>query len=169
MFVFLSALGASLDGFIIGLSLKLSHQNFSKKNMVTFLIGNFILYFLALFLYSAFHFHFVNRFLSTVLYLLLAYLTWRDQGEDIKERFSQSLSFSKCLLLVFTHCIDGTLVSLSFVYEYSIPFLVILFSMMSFFILLIGYYFAHLFKNPKKSNLFGALLFVLLAILNQFF
>lgn len=169
MFVFLSAFGASLDGFIIGLSLKLSHQKFSKMNMITFLIGNFILYSLALVLYSTFHFHFVTRFISTLLYLLLALLTYHDRKEEIENRFSQVLSFKRCLLLVFTHCIDGTLVSLNFVYEYSIPFLVFLFSMMSFFILLFGYYFAHLFPNPKKSNLFGALLFVLLAILNQFF
>ena len=72
-------------------------------------------------------------------------------------------------MLIFTHSLDGTLVSLSFVYDYSSLFLILLFSFMSILILLCGYYFGSLFSIKKRNRYIGALLFILLAILNQFF
>ena len=53
MFVFFSAFVASLDGFIIGLSLRLSNIKFSNKNIFLFLLGNIIIYSLAIFAYYA--------------------------------------------------------------------------------------------------------------------
>ena len=73
MFVLLSSFVASLDGFIIGLSLKLSGVKISKQNMVTFLFGNLFIYSFAILAYTFFHFQFITNFVSTILYLILAY------------------------------------------------------------------------------------------------
>lgn len=169
MFVFFSAFVASLDGFIIGLSLRLSNIKFSNKNIFLFLLGNIIIYSLAIFAYTFFHFQFVTTLVSTILYFILAYFTFIDSEEIDTYQEGQILSFGKLLLLILTHSLDGTLVSLSFVYDYSIFFLVLLFSFMSITILLIGYYFGKLFRMKKKNRYIGSILFVLLAILNQFF
>lgn len=168
MFVFLSAFVASLDGFIIGLSLKLSGVKILKKNILLFLLGNIFIYSTAILTYTFFHFQFVTNFVSTILYLILAYLSFSDDN-NLNHISDKVLSFSKWILLIFTHSLDGMLVSLSFVYEYSAIFLIFLFSIMSILILLCGYYFGRIFSTQKKSNYIGALLFVLLAILNQFF
>lgn len=169
MFVIFSALVASLDGFIIGLGLRLANISFSKQNILFFFLGNIIIYSCAIFFYSFFQFQFVTNFVSTILYLILAYLSFRDNEEIQTFEENKKLSFGKLLLVIITHCMDGTLVSLSFVYEYPAIFLVLLFSIMSISILLIGYYFGNLFKIEKKNRYIGAFLFLLLAILNQFF
>lgn len=168
MFVLLSSFVASLDGFIIGLSLKLSGVKISKQNMVTFLFGNLFIYSFAILAYTFFHFQFITNFVSTILYLILAYFTFAED-EKLNQVNDKTLSFGKWIMLIFTHSLDGTLVSLSFVYDYSSLFLILLFSFMSILILLCGYYFGSLFSIKKRNRYIGALLFILLAILNQFF
>ena len=111
----------------------------------------------------------MTTLVSTILYFILAYFTFIDSEEIDTYQEGQILSFGKLLLLILTHSLDGTLVSLAFVYDYSIFFLVLLFSFMSITILLIGYYFGKLFRMKKKNRYIGSILFVLLAILNQFF
>ena len=111
----------------------------------------------------------MTTLVSTILYFILAYFTFIDSEEIDTYQEGQILSLGKLLLLILTHSLDGTLVSLSFVYDYSIFFLVLLFSFMSITILLIGYYFGKLFRMKKKNRYIGSILFVLLAILNQFF
>ena len=169
MLVFLSAFVASLDGFIIGLSLRLSNIKFSKRNGIFFLLGNIFIYSLAIFSYTYFHFQFVTTLVSTILYLILAYFTFMDSEEINTYENMQNLSFGKLILLILTHSLDGTLVSLSFVYDYSMLFLILLFSFMSISILLFGYYFGILFKFKKKNRYIGSILFILLAFLNKFF
>ncbi|MCI8575020.1 MAG: hypothetical protein HFI09_00960 [Bacilli bacterium] len=169
MFVFFSAFVASLDGFIIGLGLRLSHIKFSKKDILLFFLGNVIIYSFAIFAYTFFHFRFVTTLVSTILYLVLAYFTFIDSEEINTYEECHNLTFGKLALLILTHSLDGTLVSLGFVYDYSLFFLVLLFSTMSIGILLFGYYFGRLLKTKKKNRYIGSILFVLLAILNQFF
>jgi len=164
----LSSFVASLDGFLIGFSLKLSKTKVSWFDFLLIFFINILLYSFVLNLYLFWNFHFVTKFISTILYLILAYFSYHNQGEMI-ESHHKKLSFWSCFLLALTHSLDGTLVSLGFVYAYAIWQIVLLFSFMSVFILGIGYYFAHLFPNPKKSHLISALLFLILAFLNQFF
>lgn len=166
MFVLFSALVASLDGFVIGLSLRLSNVSFSKRDILIFLLGNIVIYSLAILAYTFFQFQFVTTYVSTFLYFLLAYLSFQDSEELASYDEHKFLSLGKLFLLICTHSLDGTLVSLSFAYEYSIFFLVALFSIMSISILLFGYYFGYLFHLKKRNRYIGSFLFLLLAFLN---
>lgn len=163
LMIFFSAFVASLDGFFIGLSLKFGNITLRKQDILFFLIGNLMIYSLFLFSYSFFQFHFFTDYISFLLYLFLAYLYFFDTKET-PSFTNHSLSISTFFLLLVSHSIDGTLVALSNVYDYSVWFLVFLFSFMSLFILLVGYYFGSLFPNFKHSNWICAILFLLLAL-----
>lgn len=165
MFLILNSIVASLDGLIIGVGLRLSHVSLSKKNIFILFWGSILIYSLFLFFYSVFHFSFMTKFISTCLYLFLA---WRSFKEEHKV-YDKNLSFFECVLLTLTHSLDGTLISLNFVYVYTIPLIVCIFSLSSILVLLFGYYGTCLFKNIKNSHFISAILFLLLAIINQFF
>lgn len=166
MFLFLNSIAASLDGLIIGIGLRLSHIKLSKINMLTIWLGNFLIYALFLFLYYYFKLTFMTKTITTILYLFLAYHAWQNKETfHMKER---TLSLLSCLILTLTHSLDGTIVSLSFVYQYHILHICCIFSGMSLLILLIGYYFAKIFKEQKKENYISTFLFLLLAFINQF-
>lgn len=166
MFLLLNAIVASLDGLIIGIGLQLAKVKLNKSNILTIFIGNFLIYTLFLTLYYYLGLSFMTKTISTILYLILA---WRSLKEDENKKYSEKLKFLECIFLTISHSLDGTLVSLNFVYTEPIFKIVSYFSIASILILLIGYYFASLFQNIKKSNYISATLFLLLAICNQFF
>lgn len=166
MFLLINSIVASLDGLIIGIGLRLSNVKVNKTNILTILIGNFLIYTLFLTLYYSFQFTFMTKTISTILYLFLAY---RSLKEETKKEYQEKLKFWECILLTLSHSLDGTLISLNFVYTEPMIKIVTYFSLSSLLILLIGYYFASVFKNNKKSNYWSAFLFLLLAIINQFF
>lgn len=166
MFLLLNSIAASLDGLIIGIGLRLASIKLSKTNMLIIWLGNFLIYALFLFLYYFFKLTFMTKSITTILYLVLAFHAWRNnESFAVKEK---TLGLFSCLLLTLTHSLDGTIVSLSFVYQYSILHICCIFSGMSLIILLIGYYFATLFKSKKKESYISASLFLLLALINQF-
>ena len=165
MFLLINSIVASLDGLIIGIGLRLSNVKVNKTNILTILIGNFLIYTLFLTLYYSFQFTFMTKTISTILYLFLAY---RSLKEETKKEYQEKLKFWECILLTLSHSLDGTLISLNFVYTEPMIKIVTYFSLSSLLILLIGYYFASVFKNNKKSNYWSAFLFLLLAIINQF-
>lgn len=166
MFLFLNAITASLDGLIIGIGLRLANIKIKKQNTLIILIGNLFIYAFFLFLYYYLNLSFMTKGVTTILYILLAWHAFHEQDSlSFKEKF---LSLTDCLVITCTHSLDGTLVSLNFVYQYSIWHIVSVFSIMSLLILLIGYYFAKLFKSSEKQNYVSAFLFLLLAIINQF-
>ena len=165
MFLFLNALVASLDGLIIGISLRLENSKITKENIVTILVGNYIIYSFFLFLYYYFQFTFMTKNITTLLYLILAWNAYRDK--NTLEFKTNTLSFRQCLLITLTHSLDGTIVSLSFVYNYSLIHIITVFSLMSLLILLCGYYFSRIVKI-KKENLISSILFLILAIINHF-
>lgn len=166
MFLILNAIAASLDGLIIGIGLRLAHIKLSKGNMFLIWIGNFLIYALFLFLYYFFKLTFMTKTITTILYLILAIHAWRNEENfHMKE---EKLGLLSCLILTLTHSLDGTIVSLSFVYQYHILYICCIFSIMSLLVLLIGYYFASLFKNKKKESYINTFLFLILALINQF-
>ena len=73
MFLLINSIVASLDGLIIGIGLRLSNVKVNKTNILTILIGNFLIYTLFLTLYYSFQFTFMTKTISTILYLFLAY------------------------------------------------------------------------------------------------
>lgn len=166
MFLILNSIVASLDGLIIGIGLKLAKTKLTKRNIVTILFGNIFIYTLFLTLYYYFHLTFMTKTISTILYLLLACLSFKD---DKNKTYANKLTFLECTLLALTHSLDGTLVSLNFVYNYKLIHIISIFSFSSITLLLIGYYFASIIKHTEKSGTISALLFLLLAIFNQFF
>ncbi len=166
MFLLLNAIVASLDGWIIGIGLRLSNIRLSKKDMFIILIGNFLIYTFFLFLYYYFKFTFMTKTLTSVLYILLGLNSLRN--EEICQFKQNKLSILNCILITLTHSLDGTMISLSFVYNYSILHISSIFCVMSLVILLFGYYFAKILNHSKK-NYIGAFLFFLLALINQFF
>lgn len=166
MFLFLNSLIASLDGLVIGIGLHLSKVKISKTNILIISLGNILIYTFFLTLYYYFHLTFMTKTITTFLYLFLA---WKALKEEKQKNYKEKLSLGECILLTFTHCLDGTLISLNFVYTEPIIKIVLYFSLSSILILLIGYYFAKILKDIKKSNRISAILFFLLAIINQFF
>lgn len=165
MFLLLNALVASLDGLIIGIGLRLANISLTKKNILIILLCNIFIYTFFLILYYYFKLTFMTKTISTILYLFLA---WRSFKEEEHSNYAEKLNTLECIILSFTHSLDGTILSLNFVYIYNLLIVVGIFSFMSIFILLIGYYFSTFFKNIKKSNYISSLLFILLAIINQF-
>lgn len=166
MFLLLNAIVASLDGLIIGIGLRMSYVQLSKKDMLIIFIGNLFIYTFFLTLYYFFKFTFMTQTLTTILYIILGLNSLRT--EESYQFKQNKLSILNCLLITLTHSLDGTMVSLSFVYNYKILHIVLVFSVMSLSILLLGYFFAKIF-NTSKKNYISAFLFFLLAFLNQFF
>lgn len=165
MFLLLNAFIASIDGFIIGSSLRFSHIKLTKSNIIAFFFGNVLIYFFSLFLYYYFHLTFMTKNISTILYLLLAFHSLKE--EETPE-FSKKLTKVNFLLLILTHSLDGTIVSLNFVYNYSLYWITFIFSFFSIFLLLAGYYSSKKIKEIKNSHYLSFFLFLLLAILNYF-
>lgn len=166
LFLFLNAIVASLDGLIIGIGLRFSNIELSKKNIFIIFIENILIYTFFLFLYKYFHFTFMTKNITTLLYLFLAWNSFHNEDSiEIKE---QKLNFITCSFITLTHSLDGTIVSLSFAYNYALLYICCIFSILSVLILLIGYYFAKQFKNCKKGNYLSTILFVILALINHF-
>jgi len=167
MMLVFSSFVASIDGFLIGISLKFMKQNLTIRNLSILFLCNLVLYSLLLSLYSFFQFSFVTKFMATIFYLIFAFLAFREKPEE-EISFTHDLSFVSCIFLTLTHSIDGAFVSLSFVYEYPLWMIIILFSFMAVLLMFLGYFFASQVKHIKKSNYVSGLLFFLLAIFNQF-
>ncbi len=165
MFLLLNSLVASLDGLLIGIGLRLAKSKLSTTNILSIFIGNMMIYTFFLLLYYYFKLSFMTKTISTILYLFLA---WRALKEDEKANYQKKLTLLECCLLTLTHSLDGTIISLNFVYNYPLFEIIALFSFMSVAVLYIGYTFATLFSGIKKANILSALLFILLAIINQF-
>lgn len=162
MFLLLNAFIASLDGILIGTSLKLSKIKLTKINFLLFFIGNILIYFLSLYIYYYFKLTFMNKIISTIFYLLLGFNSLKENNH--KKYYK--LSLIDYLLITITHSLDGTLISLNFVYNYSLIYITIIFSIFSISLLYIGY---KIFKLKfKNSNIISFILFLLLAILNYF-
>ncbi len=166
MFLILNSIVASLDGLIIGIGLRLSHIKLTKSNMFTIFIGNFFVYLFFPSLYYYFKFTFMTKTITTILFLILAIHSWCNQ--ETYTIIKPTLGFLNCILVTLAHSLDGTIISLSFVYQYKILPICCLFSIMSLGILLVGYYFSSIFKNTKKENHMSAFLFLLLALINHF-
>lgn len=167
MFLILNAIAASLDGLIIGISLHLSNIYISKKNTLLIFVENLIFYAFFLFLYSYFHLTFMTKTVTTLLYLFLAFNAFNNKEKENKIE-EKALNVLSCTLLTITHSLDGAIVSLPFVYQYSIILISFIFGLMSITVLLIGYYFTNYFNKTKKKKYIGPLLFIFLAIINQF-
>lgn len=167
MMLLFSSFVASLDGFLIGISLKFMKQDLTFRNISMLFFFNLILYSILLSLYSFFQFNFVTKFIATLFYLIFAFLAFRDKPEE-EISIKRDLSLVSCIFLTLTHSIDGAFVSLSFVYEYPLWVIIFLFSFMAVLLMFMGYFFAGHIKHVKKSNYISALLFFLLAFFNQF-
>lgn len=165
MFILLNALVSSLDGLIIGISLKLSNTKLTFKNYLILFITNTLIYSTIITLYYAFHFKFMTTTITTILYLLLAINAYK---ENHNEEYSKILSIKQTIILAIVHSLDGSVVSLNFVYDYNIIFIILLFSISAILLLILGYLFAKNFKKIKKGNYISTFLFILLAILNLF-
>lgn len=166
MFLLLNALVASFDSLIIGISLKIEKTILNYKNFFILFISNIIIYLIFLKLYLYLNINSMTKTVVTILYLILAYrsLTNNDKNENIKK-----LTVSKTILLALVNSLDGILVSLQFVSSYKILCITTIFSFASILFLIIGYYFAILFKKNIANSFFNSFLFICLAILNQCF
>lgn len=169
MFLLINSLVASLDGLLMGFSLKILKVKLSWKNILIFSFGNLFSYTLVLSFYSYFQLQFMSRIVTTIMYLFLAFLTWKSKEDTQEELTMRSLSFFPCLFLALTHSLDGALVSLSFVYDYSLLIIICCFTIMAVGLFLLGYFCSFPFHYKKKSNIICATLFLLLALFNQFF
>ncbi len=165
MFIFLNALVASLDGLIIGIGLKLAKTKLTMMNKLIIFLTNIFIYSIIIFLYYSLKIKFMTMVITTLLYLFLA---WNAYHTKEDEEYEKSLSIKKTIFIAATHSLDGSIVSLNFVYNYNILFIILLFSFFSILLLICGYMFAKLLSNIKKSNLINALLFLALAIINLF-
>lgn len=157
---------ASLDGLLIGISLKIMQRKISFQNIITLFLGNFFIYCILLSLYYFFAFQFVTKFISTLLYCMLAIFSLCNKEEQ--RNLTKNLSFIHCITLTFTHSIDGALVSIGFVYHYPLWIIILMFSFMAVFLMILGYLLGGRIKGIKKSNYVSALLFFALALSNQF-
>ncbi len=165
MFILLNALVASLDGLIIGIGLKLSKTKLTFTNKLIILLTNVFIYTIIITLYYSLKVKFMTTGITTLFYLFLAWNAYKAQEEDV---FEQKLSIKKTIFIAAAHSLDGSIVSLNFVYNYNFLFIITLFSLASILLLLCGYSFANLLSNIKKSNLINAFLFLALAIINLF-
>ncbi len=164
MLLLLNAIVASLDGIIIGISLKLANAKLTIKNSTILFINNYLIYSAIIFLYCFFNFKFMTPTIATLLYLFLAWHIFKENNDN--NNYDYNLSFKQLFLLSLTHSLDGGIISLNFVYDYSLFIIITTFSTFAIVFLCLGYIFAKSLKQIKKSNLISALLFVLLAILN---
>lgn len=165
MFLLFNAIVASMDGFVMGMGLRLARVKITKGNMIVFLLGNVIIYTFFLFLYRYLQLRIITKFGTTILYLVLSWYAFKNKEES----YPKSLEFKELMLLLLTHSIDGTAISLGFVYSYRLEAIVVSFSLLSVAVLILGYYSVNVFQGFKKTNYISSLLFVLLAIWNQFF
>lgn len=167
MFLFFNAIVASLDGIVIGSIIRLQNRILTKKNILTIFITNLFLYFIFLKLYTYFNFTFMNKIVTSLLYLFFAINNLNEKEElKIKEK---KLNIISCILIALTHSLDGISISLSFTNNYSLNLINIIFSTNSLILLLIGYYFATFFNKYKYSSYISAILFFLLFIFNFLF
>lgn len=167
MFLFFNAIVASLDGVIIGTCLKLMNVYLSRKNIFYIFLTNLIIYTIFLNIYYYLNLTFMTKNVVSILYLCFAFFSFFNKEEiDIKQK---KLNLLSCILLSLTHSLDGVSISLSFVYKVNIIYIIVVFSIFSIILLLIGYYFANIFKKNKKADIINALLFLFLFISNQFF
>ena len=161
----LNAFTSSLDGLIIGISLKLSNTKLNLTNYLIMFITNLLVYSTIITLYYEFHFKFMTTPITTILYLLLAINAFKT---DINEQYEQKLAIKQTIILAIVHSLDGSILSLNFIYSYNILFIILLFSVLAIFLLIVGYFFANNFKKIKKGNYINTFLFIVLAILNLF-
>ena len=166
MFLFLNAIITSLDGFVIGINLKFAKTKLKLYNYLVLIITNMIIYSTIIVIYYIFHFHFMTTLITTIFYLILAWNAYHDSND---QNYEHVLPLKHTILIAIAHSLDGGIVSLNFVYNYSLLKIILLFSLAASILLFIGYLFAHLFKNLKHSNIVSALLFIALAIYNYFF
>lgn len=164
MFILLNAIIASLDGLIMGIGLKLKNIKLNFKHIFIILFINIFIYGLFINIYYYFHLSFMNKNIVTCLYLFLAFnlITTKNNDKDFK-----TLTVKNTCLLALTHSLDGSIISLGFVYKYPNMLIVFIFSLFSISILLLGFYFANIFKNIKNKEFISSSLFILLAILNN--
>ena len=166
MFLLLNSIVASIDGFIIGISLKITKTKLSWKNNLTIFLTNFFIYFTIISCYYFFKFHFMTTYITTFFYLFLA---WSSYHNKQNETYNHKLSIKNSIFIATAHSLDGGVISLNFVYDYPLIIIILMFSFIAFALLLIGYYFANIFNSLKYTNVCCSGLFIILAIWNLFF
>ncbi len=164
MLLLINALGASLDGLIIGISLKLAKTKITFSNYLLIALTNTLIYTSIILLYTKFSLKLITPLVISVFYLYLAWHTYHEKNSpNIK-----SLSIKQSIFLAIIHALDGSIIALNFVYDYPLFLIIFIFAFFSIFCLVLGYLLAKHIKLSKNSNKVSALLFILLAILNYF-
>lgn len=165
MALLLSSFASSIDGFVIGMSFRLQNVNLKKRNLFFIFLTNVFVCSFFILCYQHFHFTFLTKEIITLSYFFFAL---RSLKSDDTNQYQKQLNFWECIIFAITYSLDGAMISLAFINIYPIWMIVLTFSMMSILFLLFGYLFSSVFKSFKKSNYFSALLFLILALLNQF-
>lgn len=165
MFLIFSAISSSIDSFIIGINMKLGKTKIKKKEFVFIFLITFLILLIYHFLFSLFHINLGNKWINIIIYITLGILALIHKEEKKEADFSVNLKPKKFLLLVLSHCTDGFIISLTFLNQFSYPFLCFIFAFSGVLFTFLGYTIAKDFKN---SNIISAFIFFLLAIWSIF-
>ncbi len=163
--IFFHAFVASLDGFFMGMALRIRNISFSLFYRILFLFGNLFLYTFFLCSYQFFSLPFFTKPFSIGCYLFLFFFSLRS-STDIP---MMEMKFFPFLTVLLSHVLDGGIISLQFVYSYPIWFLVFLFSFFSYRLFFFGFSFGKYLPFIQKSNYLVAFFFFLLLILHILF
>ncbi len=153
----LSTLATSIDSFIIGLSLKLTKTPLNRKEFLFSYLYTFLLLILFHSIIYLLNISIIFKYTQFFLFFLLALLSLKKEKEEKRNHGS----LKELLIILFGNSIDGMLVSMTFLNQYSFLFLSFLFSSTSLILLYMGY------KLPikrKKRKYMNSVIFFLLAI-----
>lgn len=160
MFLLFSAISASLDSLIIGINFKLNNIKIKKRHFFWIFSLTFITLFLLHSILYLFSISFTYPWLTPVIYIFFGILALFHK-ETSTSKTQPILSKKEICLLVLSHTSDGFVLSLTFLTQYSYPFLCFVFAFVGILFTIIGY---NITKKFKNSELISAILFFLLAI-----
>lgn len=165
MLLLFSAISSSIDSLIIGINMKLAKTKIKKKDFIVIFSLTFLILLIYHFLFSLFHINLGNKWISVLIYIILGIIALFHKEEKEVKHLSSNLKAKELFLLVLSHCTDGFIISITFLNQYSFPFLCFIFAFSGILFTFIGYKLARDFKN---SNLISAIIFFLLAIWSIF-
>jgi len=160
--LFISAIAASMDSFVIGISLKLNKMKLHLLEILEMSLGSFITILFFHILLNTFHIQIHHKFTKFILFILLGILSLKKEKKKIPY---QALNQKDIFLIILSNSIDGFLISLTFINQYSYIFLSFIYSFSGIFLLILGNSFS---INIKKSDLISTTLFFLLALISLF-
>lgn len=165
MFLLLSALSTSLDGFVIGVNFHLNQLKITISKFLLFFFINFILLLFVL-SFSSFLPNFLfSNYTKVVLFSILGISCLFQKDDPLIQK---KISKKEEILTIISHSIDSVIVSITFLNIYNIFFISFIYAFLGATLILVGYLFSKLLKWKNYNKFISAGLFFLLAVLAFF-